>query len=78
MLDGIDDIDYNHPLYHFVSKQLSGLTDTLEGLTLKDCEDQLYNQVIDHPDYSSYTKLCHLGILRFLLTSECVAPMQYS
>jgi hypothetical protein len=71
-----DDIDDVFPLYQFVKKQLSDLTNTLEVLTLnlsiEDCEDRLYTEVFDHSDYSSFTKLCHLEIPHLLLTGRWI------
>ncbi|KAI4644444.1 hypothetical protein J4E93_006347 [Alternaria ventricosa] len=60
------------PLYHFVTEQLSSLTDTLESLALriseKGCEDRWYVGQLDHADYSSFTKLRRLELPHWLLT----------
>jgi len=62
----------DEPLYHFVTEQLSSLTDTLESLAFriseKGCEDRWYVGVLDHSDYSSFTKLRHLELPHYLLT----------
>ncbi|KAI4947227.1 hypothetical protein J4E91_006577 [Alternaria rosae] len=70
------DTRVDEPLHHFVEEQLSGLMNTLESLTLrisdKDCEDQRYVGVLDHSDYSSFTKLRRLELPHYLLTGSIV------
>lgn len=62
----------DEPLYHFVTEQLSSLTDTLDSLALriseKGCEDRWYVGKLDHADYSSFTKLRRLELPHWLLT----------
>ncbi|KAI4953178.1 hypothetical protein J4E86_006719 [Alternaria arbusti] len=62
----------DEPLYHFVTEQLSSLTDTLKSLAFriseKGCEDRWYVGRLDHSDYSCFTKLRRLELPHYLLT----------